>query len=67
MIIMKDAGSDDESGSEKESKDEEDEEEEEEDDDDEDGKFPGSKLIKGSFSGKLHKWTKEKKRMEINL
>jgi hypothetical protein len=37
-------------------------EDKEEDDDDEESKyFKGSKLIKGSFQKKLHKWTQQKK------
>jgi len=46
-------------GSDKDS--EKEEEEEEEDEDSGDTKFPGSKLIKGSFQSKLHKWTNQKK------
>jgi len=56
------------SGSEKDSDEEEEEEEEEEEGDDEEGgKFPKSKLLKGGWQSKLHKWTKQKKRLEINL
>jgi len=38
------------------------EEEEEEEDDEEGGKFPKTKLLKGSWQSKLHKWTKQKKK-----